>query len=214
MTEAALTDRLRLMQLLSPAFPIGSFAYSQGLEAAIDAGDIRDAAGLTDWIAAVLTHGSGRMDAILLILTRNGASPDDLSALSLAYAGSAERAQELREQGRAFALMAAAVTGQDMPIHVYPVAVGVALRGLAIADEDILALWLQSVATQMISAAVRFVPLGQAAGQKVLAALAPVIERVAMDAARASLTDMSSTTLGADLAMMRHETMDVRIFRT
>ena len=59
-------DRLRLMQMLSPAFPVGSYAYSQGLEQAISDGNVTDAASLTGWITAILTHGSARMDAILL----------------------------------------------------------------------------------------------------------------------------------------------------
>ena len=213
MAEAS--DLLLLVQWLSPAFPIGAFAYSQGLEVAISDGEIRDAATLEAWIAAVLRYGSGRMDAILLAQARAEAA--DLTALAnLAYAlaPAALRAQEMREQGRAFATAIHAMTGRAQPDLPLMLAVGFATRRLKVPTERVLALWLQGVAAQLVSVAVRFVPLGQTEGQAVLARLAPRLADWAADCAAASLADLGSASLRADLAAMRQETLEVRIFRS
>ena len=203
-------DRLTLMQWLSPAFPVGSYAYSQGLVQAITDGHVHDAASLTDWITAVLTHGSARIDAILLAHGRR----QDLADLAYAFAGSAERATEMRDQGAAFGQTVAAMTGQPQPPLPYALAVAHASRSLDLPTEEILALFLQALAAQLISAAVRFVPLGATQGQTVLAALAPLIIRAATTCATAPLTALTSATFGADLAQMRHETLPVRIYRS
>jgi len=204
-------DLLTLVQWLSPAFPVGSYAYSQGLEQAITAGHVKDPATLTDWITGILTHGAGKTDAILLAHARAGA---DLTDLAYAYATSAERHAEMRDQGAAFGQVVAAVTGQPQPPLPYALAVAHASRSLDVTDQQVIALFLQALAAQMISAAVRFVPLGAADGQKVLLTLAPLMTTLAEDYAAAPLTALGSATMGADLAAMRHETMDVRIFRS
>lgn len=199
-------DHLRLVQILSPAFPIGSFAYSQGLETAITDGLIWDAGSLKNWISAMLEHGSGRTDAILLAHARAGA---DVTDLALSLAPSMERSLETLEQGRAFG----ALTGlaQTYPL---PIAVGLATRDLAVDTQTVLTLWLQGLAGQLVSVGVRFIPLGQTAGQQVLSDLAETILHIAENAAAAPLSAIYSTALGADLATMRHETQDVRIYRT
>lgn len=204
-------DRLTLVQWLSPAFPVGSYAYSQGLEQAITDGHVTTPATLTDWITAVLTHGSGRMDAILLAHARAG---EDLTDLAYAYATSAERHTEMRDQGAAFGHVVQTLTGHPQPPLPYALAVAHAIRGLDLPTAEVLALFLQALAAQLISAAVRFVPLGAADGQRVLAGLAPLIADLAATYAAAPLTALSSATIGADLAAMRHETLDVRIFRS
>ncbi|MEO8241475.1 MAG: urease accessory UreF family protein [bacterium] len=203
-------DRLTLTQLLSSAFPVGAYAYSQGLEQAITDGHVTDPASLKDWITAVLTHGSARSDAILLAHAR---SSDDLTDLAYAYAPSAERHTEMREQGAAFGQVAAALIGPQ-PALPYALAIGHATRTLNLPTAEILALYLHSVAAQLISAAVRFVPLGAADGQKVLHSLAPLHIRLAEAYAAEPLTALTTATLGADLAQMRHETLPVRIYRS
>ena len=209
------TDRLRLVQWLSPAFPIGAFAYSQGLEHAITAGEVQGAAALEAWIAAVLRHGSGRADAIFLARARDdGADVDTLADLCLAMAPGAERAQELAEKGRAFAAAVSAIAGAHLAPLPYPVAVGAATRSLRVETQEVVMLWLQGLAAQLVLAAVRFVPLGQSEGQAVLSRLAPVIAGLAADYASAPLSEASSSALRADLAGLLHETMDVRIFRS
>ena len=204
-------DRLRLVQWLSPAFPIGAFAYSQGLEVAIAAGEVCDAATLQDWITAVLTHGSGRNDAILLAHARRG---EDVADYAQALASSAERATEMMEQGRAFGLAIAAITGTPQPVLPYAVAVGHATRSLNVDTSEVLLHWLNGVAAQLVSVAVRFVPLGQTEGQAVLARLGPLVAELAVTYSTADLSDIGTATFRADLVAMQHETLEVRIYRS
>lgn len=212
MSEAGL---LALVQWLSPAFPVGSFAYSHGLEWAVAAGEVTSAGSAQEWIAAILAEGAGRTDAILLAAALRGEVPEEeLAALAEALAPSRERWAETMEQGRALARTVAALTGDPVPEAAYPVALGVAARPLGLPAERVAGLYLQAFATALVLACVRFVPLGQTEGQAVLAALQPLILRVAAEAARSGVEDIGSGTIRGDLAAMRHETMDVRIFRT
>ena len=212
MTDTAL---LSLVQWLSPAFPVGSYAYSHGLEWAISAGDITSAAELQRWIGTVLTEGAGRTDAILLAQAlRPEADLAALSALAQALAASRERLVETLDQGRALGQTIGALTGQPRPEMPYPVALGAAARGLGLPAEPVVSLYLHAFASALVQAAVRFVPLGQTEGQAVLAALHPVILLVAAEAVQAEVDQFGSGAFLSDLAAMRHETLDVRIFRT
>jgi len=204
-------DQLRLVQWLSPAFPIGAFAYSHGLEVAIAAREVHDADYLQDWIFAVLSHGLGRTDAILLAHTRNGC---DVTDYALAFAASAERVTEMMEQGRAFGMAIAAITGRGQPVLPYALAVGHATRSLNVETAEMLLHWLQGLSAQLVSVGVRFVPLGQTQGQTVLARLGPLITELASRYAVDPLSDVGTATFRADLAAMQHETLEVRIFRS
>lgn len=204
-------DRLILTQWLSPAFPVGSYAYSQGLEQAITDGTVCDAAGLLDWITATLKHGSARNDAILLAHARND---DGLEDLAYAYAASAERCCEMREQGAAFGQIIAGITGHQPPDLPYALAVGHAARRLDLPTQEILSLFLLALATQLALVGVRFIPLGAGHGQQLLGQLAPLIATLGRQFATEPLSALSSATLGADIAAMRHETLDVRIYRS
>ena len=209
------SDLLTLVQWLSPAFPVGGFAYSHGLEWAISEGQVKDAEALFSWLSDILDHGSGRSDAILL--TRSMDPDADLPAIAAtarALAASKERWSETCNQGTAFTEAVNALTGKDFPPVTLPVAVGRAARSLSLPADRVAALYLHAFASNLVSAAVRFVPLGQTDGQRVLARLHPVIERVAKDAAATPLDAIASSVPGADLAAMLHETQDVRIFRT
>jgi len=205
------TDALRLVQWLSPAFPIGAFAYSQGLETVISAGQIKDAAAMQDWITAILTHGSARTDSILLAHARAGA---DLGPLAIALAPTAERHTEMMEQGRAFGQTIAALTGTPQPLLPLALAVAHATRALNVTTTEVLIHFLQGIAAQLVSVGVRFVPLGQTDGQRILAALAPLITGLAARYATLPLADIGTATVAADLASMQHETLSVRIYRT
>jgi urease accessory protein len=212
MTDAAL---LCLAQWLSPAFPAGSYAYSHGLEWAISDGDVTTAAQLQCWIAAVLTEGAGRTDAILLAQAlRPETDLADLAALAQALAASGERLVETLDQGRALGQTIAALTGRAEKAMPYPVALGAAARDLGLPMARVAALYLHAFASTLVQAGVRFVPLGQTEGQAVLAALHPVILQVAQDAACAGIDRIGSGAVRSDLAAMHHETMNVRIFRT
>jgi urease accessory protein len=206
------TDFLTLMQWLSPAFPTGGFAYSHGLETAMVAG-LRDAVGIQNWVGDVLTYGAGRSDGILLAHARRGGA-EEADDLARAMAVSRERLEETLVQGAAFARTVSALTGRDLPSRALPVAVGEAAQGLSLADEVVIGCYLHAFAANLVACATRFIPLGQTEGQGVLAALHGVIAGIAADCATAGLDDIGTSALGADLAAMRHETLDVRIFKT
>ncbi len=208
-------DLLKLSQWLSPGFPVSSYAYSHGLEAEIVSGRVRDAAGLRDWVAAVLSAGAGRVDAIVMLAARRGEAPiDALADTARALAGARERLEETEAQGRALSETLAGLGVGDGVARPYPVALGLATRGLTLPDATVAALYLQAFAGVLVSAAVRFVPLGQAEGQAVLAALHGVIEEVTAEVCAAGLDGIGSAVFGAELAAMEHEGLEVRIFRT
>jgi urease accessory protein len=208
---------LHLLAWLSPAFPTGGFAYSHGLEWAVEAGDIADAGTLQAWLTDILKHGSARSDAILLRHGhRNAFDPSalqDIAALALAATPSRERRDEALNQGRAFVLAVAPWTTvpQDLP---YAVALGAAAARENILEDDATVAYVQAIATNLISAAVRLVPLGQTTGLRVLAALQPVILAVAGDTRTATLDDIGGCAFRSDLAAMRHETQYTRLFRS
>lgn len=206
-----ITDRLTLAQWLSPSFPLGSFAYSHGLEHAVTAGDVHDAETLAEWLRIVLHHGAGRVDAVLLCLALRG---EDMGETARALAGSRERLEETEAQGRAFADTVARMQGRAVPAHPLPVAVGMAAQDLDLPAQEVAALYLHAFASNIVSAGVRFIPLGQSQGQQVLAGLHQGIAEIAEWAATAGLADLRSGAFGADLAAMQHETQHVRIFKT
>ena len=206
---------LTLAQWLSPAFPVGGFAWSHGLEAVIAAGEVGDAAELEAWITAVLDRGSGRADAVLLCAALDDeADLARLDALARALAASRERWEETVAQGTAFAETVGALTGRDLAPMALPVAVGTAARGLGLAKPQVAAFYLQAFVGNLVSAAVRFVPLGQTEGQRVLQTLRPTILAIAEEAACQKPEAITTAVPGADLAAMAHETMDVRLFRS
>ncbi len=207
---------LTLTQWLSPGFPVSAYAYSHGLENAIDSGALRDAEGLQMWLEDVLHHGSGRCDAILLAAAYRAdlAELSGIDAVARAFAASAGRLTETVDQGAAFTRTVNDIWGGQVPTFCYPVAVGHAAAGQHVPLADVLALYLQSFIATLVSASVRLVPLGQTEGQAVLAALAPDIAEVATEAERASLDDLASSCFALDIASMRHETQYSKVFRT
>jgi len=212
MTAAGL---MTLVQWLSPAFPTGGFAYSHGMEQVIHDGGITSGSDLEAWLADVLRFGAGKQDAILLSAALEaGADHAALGALAVALQPSAERLRETADQGAAFARAISALTGQEMASYPLPVAVGSAAQGLGLEKSQVIALYLHAFSSNLISVAVRFVPLGQNEGQAALAALHPLIQSIADTAAGQGVDAIESAAFGADLAAMRHEGMDVRIFKT
>ena len=210
---------LRLLAWLSPAFPTGGFAYSHGLEWAVESGDIVDGDTLLVWLSDVIGNGTGRTDAILLRLAHramvSGTGIAEIAELAAAAAASRERQAESLNQGKAFLLAAVSWSVPEMPEDTpYPVAVG-ALAGMhLIPEDDAAAAYLQTFATNLISAAVRLVPLGQNAGLRVLAALEPVIMATAEATKTAGTDDLGGCAFRSDLAAMRHETQYTRLFRS
>ena len=214
-----MSDVLRLLAWLSPSFPTGGYAYSHGLEWAVECGDVADEKTLRGWIEDVLAHGSGRNDAILLRHAHRAAADTgaltEIAELAAATSSSRERQAETLDQGAAF--IAAATAWQTPPLPsrtAYPVAVGALAGSHGIAEDLVAAAYLQAFAANLISAAVRLVPLGQSVGLRVLAALEPLILRVAEQTRDATPNDIGGCAFRADLAAMCHETQYTRLFRS
>jgi urease accessory protein len=219
----------RLMAWLSPAYPVGAFSYSSGIEWAVEAGDIKDAATLRQWLAALLVGGSGFCDAVLFVhahratVDRDDAALRGVAALAAALVPSKERFLETTAQGRAFAEATQAAWPCAALAHfadiwpgpvALPVAVAVACAGHDIGCEPALGAFLHALTANWISAGVRLVPLGQTDGQRLLAALEAVVAATAARALATPLDEIGSATFRADLATMRHETQYTRLFRS
>jgi urease accessory protein len=219
----------RLMTWLSPAFPVGAFSYSSGIEWAVEAGDIADAASLRNWLGSMLADGSGFCDGVFLAHAHRAASASnraslrDVAELAAAFVPSRERQLETSAQGRAFIDIISAAwscDGLEQLIAycegaiVYPVAVGIASAAHAIPLAPTMHGFLHALASNWISAGARLVPLGQTDSQRVLALLEPVVAGAGERALQASLDDLGSATFRADLASMRHESQYTRLFRS
>jgi urease accessory protein len=219
----------RLMTWMSPAYPVGAFSYSGGLEWAVEAGDIRDAESLTGWLTAMIRYGSVSCDAAIFSHAHRAAACGNdhalavIAELAAALAGSKERFLETTVQGQAFLQITAAawatplldrlVAAWDGPL-AYPVVVAATCAGHGIALVPALHAFLHGVASNLVSAGVRLIPLGQTDGQRVLAALEAPIAQTAQQALATALDDIGSATLRADIAGMRHETQYTRLFRS
>ncbi|MEL6685227.1 MAG: urease accessory UreF family protein [Pseudomonadota bacterium] len=212
------TDRdiLTLAQWLSPAYPVGAFAYSHGLETAIQSGAIKTGEDLEEWLTDIICHGSGRNDCILLRVAYDAdqVGLDRVNDTALAFAASAERQLEQTLQGAAYCKTTAAIWGGNDASYVYPVAVGAAAAKLQIEVSLTAAIYLHAVISNLISAAMRLMALGQTEGQKMLAALTPLCDETAKATAGMALDDLQSTAFLVDIAAMHHETQQPRIFRT
>ncbi|WP_254703863.1 urease accessory protein UreF [Roseovarius sp. THAF9] len=205
---------LTLAQWLSPAYPIGAFAWSHGVEQAIQDGRIADAIGLEGWLRSCLREGSGRSDAIWLRLAAGQGDVHDLDAEARAFAPSAERLAETARQGAAFVRTTNAVWGLDLPDLLLPMAVGRAVHLMALDVDAAVLLYLQSVASNLVSAALRLMPLGQTEGQQVLAALQDDILIIEAETRSATRHDVFSNAFLSDIAAMRHETLEPRLFQS
>ena len=219
----------RLMAWLSPAYPVGAFSYSSGLEWAIEAGDVKDAKSLSAWLAVMIGEGSGFCDAVFLAHAHRATVAQDDSALvavaelAAAFTPSRERFLETTAQGRAFFEVTRAAWGCAALDHLaalwdgplaHPIAVGVAGAGHGIALAPVLPAYLQAITANLVSAGLRLIPLGQTDGQRVLAGLEPLIAECTERALVCSLDEVGSAAFRADIAGMRHETQHTRLFRS
>jgi urease accessory protein len=210
MADSAL---LHLLTWLSPAFPVGGFAYSAGLEWGAESGAITNEPTLTAWLEDSLHAGSLWSDVILLRLAHRG---EDVAALGIALCTTAERRLETSAQGAAFALAAAAWPGTDFgndPLP-YPIAIAKLSAAHGINENDTALAYLHAATANMVSAAIRLIPLGQAAGLRVQAALEPAILTTLQNTQAAEKTELGGAAWGAEIASMRHETQYTRLFRT
>jgi urease accessory protein len=217
---------LPLLVWLSPAFPVGGFAYSHGLEAVVEAGLVTDVGSLCGWISDLLAHGSIRQDAILLAAAWRAAGSGDRMALAevndlaLALCPARERRLETSAMGNAFATTLRATwpgtnfATLDGPDLAYPVAVGMASAGQGLRLEATLAAFGLAFVANLVSAAVRLGPIGQTHGQRVTAGLIMPVCSMAAAAAATTLDDLGTCAFRSDLAALHHETQYSRLFRS
>lgn len=219
----------RLMSWLSPAYPVGAFSHSHGLEWAVGVGEVAAAEELGAWIEDILYHGSGRQDAIMLVAAHRAATMQawqqlkEISELALALNPSRERHVETLSQGRAFmraterAWPFPAAEGVSLPeLHdvAYPVAVGMAAGYHDIQCTLVLTAYLHAFTSNLVSAGVRLIPLGQSDGQALIARLEPTVHDIAERAPAWGIEDLGNAVFLADIGSMRHETQYTRLFRT
>jgi urease accessory protein len=219
----------RLLLWFSPAFPIGAFSFSHGLEWAVEAGDIADRDGLQAWLEGLVRQGSGWSDAVVFAACHGAAEAGSLPRLraaaefAVALQPTKERRLEATMQGDAFvkavetawenrglALLRAACD----PPYALAAAAGAAAGGAGFQRETALRAFLTGFCQNLVSAAVRLAPIGQSDGLRVLAALEPAIAETADAAARSSLRDAGGLAFRSDIASMRHETQITRLFRS
>jgi urease accessory protein len=226
-TEAAL---YRLMTWLSPAYPVGGFSYSHGLEYAVEERLVRDRVTLVNWLTTAIEVGAGRIGGALLAEAWRAAAEADadrletVAALGAAWRSSSETALESEAQGAAFLSVTRAAWPHPLLDRLVPeqrggpialsVAVGATCACHGIALLPALTAYLHSVSSNLVSAGVRLIPLGQSNGQLAIAALEPVIERAAQACAELSLEDVGTATLMMDWCSMRHELQYTRLFRS
>jgi urease accessory protein len=216
------TSLLRLMTWLSPAFPVGAFAYSGGLEAAVREGHVADPDEFEAWIDALMRHGTLWNDLVFAAEAWRVHDQPELLAegrdLAQALAGSAERLREISALGEAFLDAARQWPNPDLEERdaalPYAIAVGAVSAGNGIALEPMLAAFLHAAVSQLVSGGIRLGVCGQTRGVAILARLEPQILVQANRAAQSTLDDLGGATVIADIMAMRHETLYSRLFRS
>lgn len=225
-TEHAL---YRLMSWLSPSYPVGAFSYSHGIEWVVETGRVSDADTLRAWVEDIVFQGGGWNDAVFFAHAWKAAHEESdealgrVAELAVAFASSRERKLETCAQGDAFVsvterawpceALARLRCAWDGPI-AYPVAVAVTAAGHGIPMAPALTATLHAYASNLVSAGVRLIPLGQTDAQRIVAGLMDTIEDVVRRAPSVALDDVGGVSVSSDVAAMRHETQYTRLFRT
>jgi urease accessory protein len=213
---------LRLMAWLSPAFPVGGFSYSHGLERAVHDGLVADSGSLAAWLETLVEMGSGWNDAVLFTeawrRARDGGDLAEITDLAEALAGSHERHTETMLQGAAFLKAASAwpnpVLGRLPAECAYCVAVGAVAGGNGIALQDALSAFLQAFFSNLVQAAIRLGVVGQGGATALLAGFEPLALATAARAAGSTLDDLGGCAFISDVMAMKHETQYSRLFRS
>ena len=201
-----------LFSWFSPNFPIGSFNFSHGLEAAVEMKFIHDNFTLENWISNLITDGSGKTDVILLSNAYRG---KNINELALALCPSKERWIESIKLGKSFSKNIRDNWSYNIEDDLaFPVALGKAGSFFSIPLDQLLIIFLQSFASNLITFGIKHIPLGQSAGQKILVNLIPIIQAESMKYKNYDITDIGSSAFISDLASMYHENLKNRIYQT
>ena len=217
----------RLLQLASPALPVGAYTYSQGLEWAVEAGLVHDQASALAWIAGLLEEGVGRFEAPLVAGLQAAwlaGEPGEIGRLDADFLASRE-SSELRAETvqMGYSLRRLLHDLEDFPLPAvfdalpevsFPAAWALAAAAWEIPPADSLAAYLWSWCENQVMAALKAVPLGQAAGQRILLDLGGRIPALVHRALELPEAEWSNFAPGLALASSRHETQYARLFRS
>jgi len=201
---------VRLLQLASPTLPVGAYSYSQGLEAAVEAGVVHDAPSAEAWIADALEYSLGRFEAPILWRMMQG---EALNEVFLAGRETAELRAETLQMGHSLAKLMSELGIGSVPLEepAYPAAYAFAVRRLQLDPHEALVAYLWSWLENQVMAAVKAVPLGQTAAQKILLSLGSRLEELAKTAQGAELINFVP---GLAVLSARHEAQYSRLFRS
>ncbi|WP_137124372.1 urease accessory protein UreF [Roseomonas sp. HF4] len=229
-TTTTSTEALyRLLAWLSPAYPVGAYTYSHGLETAVEDGAVRGRDDLVAYVMAALRVGAGRVDGALLAAVHRAMvagrtrALDDIAELGAAWRGTPETALEAEGQGTAFMSVTlaawpeprlAAFAARHPRRIVHAVAFGAAAAAHGVPLDQAVFGYLSAFAANLVSAGVRLVPLGQTDGQKATAALLPVVAAAVDAALAADLDRLGTSSPVLDILSIRHETQYTRLFRS
>jgi urease accessory protein len=205
---------ITVMQWLSPAFPIGGFAYSHGLEWAINKGYVSNREELQNWISDLLEYGSLKNDAILIKLVLQGFDPKEINELAMALCPASERLSETQLQGGAFCKIMREVWSLEIDELTLPIALALAAKNESIDQNLVVPAYLHSFCSNLISVAMRLIPIGQTDGQKTLRELSPLISDSVRSVAKSDKDDLGSACFLSDVSAMQHEYLQPRVFKT
>ena len=232
MSKGTITDEglYRLMAWLSPAYPVGAYAYSHGLEYAVETGAVSDEQSLIVWIEGIVAFGSPRLDGTLFAFAWQAVTDRDddtfrwTAERAAAMRGSAELALESRQQGEAFLkTVRASAHAPELDRFVtllhgvapsYPISVAVAAALHDVPVRPALVAYIHAFAANLVSAGVRLVPLGQMAGQRAIEALRPAVLATVDACLRARPTEIGQAASVVDWTSIKHETQYTRLFRS
>ena len=201
-----------LFSWFSPNFPIGSFNFSHGLEAAVEMKFIHDSFTLENWISNLITDGSGKTDVILLSNAYRG---KNINELALALCPSKERWIESIKLGKSFSKNIRDNWSYNIEEDLaFPVAIGKAGSYFSIPIDQLLIIFLQSFVSNLITVGIKHIPLGQSSGQRILIKLIPVIQEQSLKYKKCDIKDIGSCAFISDLTSMYHETLKNRIYQT
>lgn len=218
--------QLRLMQLISPSLPIGSFTYSQGIEWAADSGWIKNADNLAQWLREQLHTTLAKIDLPLLIRHYEACRNEDLKALSawndhlLAYRETSELRQEEHNRGRALASLLITL---DIPqaqawkselSRSQSAGFSLAAQAWNIPVRDMLTGYAWSWLENLALAGVKIIPLGQSAGQQLLAQLTPELPIAIETALTLADDELGASNPALAIASSQHQFQYTRIFRS
>ena len=226
------SDLYRLMTWLSPSYPVGAYAFSHGIEYAVESSAVTDRISAYQWISDLVLKGNGRADLVFLKSAWEACAWEactseerlaDTARYACAFQGTSELRTESLAQGRAFADVtrdAWPASNLDKVLEAigedtaYPVVVGAIARCHEIGQQSAMIAYGHAFAANLVSAALRLVPLGQTDGQRMTAALEGDIKVAVTEASALTYDTVSNATIMSEISSMKHETQYTRLFRS